>query len=135
MTKFYKATFSDGRVLTRSTASRTYSHAHSPGRQAAQWAGSQSLAHKAAKGGEVVPAVEITSQEYRALNSAAHAAALEAAVEAGREYHRQASDELLAAVARKASATFYDKALRLAFVEGYQAARAQRDAFLQERGQ
>jgi hypothetical protein len=134
MTTYYKATFADGRVLTRSTAGRTYSHAHTPGRRTAQWAGSEILARKAAKGGEVVPAIEITAQEYRALNSAAQAAALEAARDAGREYHHQAPEELLATVARKASATFYDKALQVAFLEGYQAARAQRDAFLQEGG-
>jgi hypothetical protein len=71
MTTYYKATFSNGRVLTRSTAGRSYSHAHSPGWKAAQWAGSESLAHKAAKGGEVVPAVEITRTEYQALNEKA----------------------------------------------------------------
>jgi len=63
------------------------------------------------------------------------AAAAEAAREQGREHHHQAPDELLVAVARTASARFTDKALQLAFLEGYQAARAQRDAFLQERGQ
>jgi len=70
MTTYYKATFSDGQTFTRSTAGRTYSHAHSPGWKAAQWAGKETLAIKAAKGTEIAAAVEITAAEYRAINEA-----------------------------------------------------------------
>lgn len=67
--------------------------------------------------------------------SAALAAALEAAHDIGRDLHRQDPELLLVAVARKASAEYPNsKALALAMLEGYQAARAQRDAYLQEGG-
>jgi hypothetical protein len=68
MTTYYKATFSNGQVFTRSTAGRKYSHAHSPGWKAAQWASAVGLAYNAAKGTEIVPAIEITRQEYTAIN-------------------------------------------------------------------
>jgi hypothetical protein len=68
MTTYYKATFSDGQVFTRSTAGRSYSHAHTPHWRAAQWASTEALARKAAKGAEIVPAIEITRQEYTAIN-------------------------------------------------------------------
>ncbi len=69
MTTYYKATFSDGSVHTRSTDSRKYTHAHEcPWRRGQKsWAGSEALAIKAAKGAEIAPAIEITSAEYRAL--------------------------------------------------------------------
>lgn len=75
MTTYYKATFSDGRVLTRSTASRTYSHCYLTGGGSSGWAKSSVHAHKAmaawrcyaAEGGEIAPAVEITGPEYRAI--------------------------------------------------------------------
>jgi hypothetical protein len=67
MTTYYKATFSDGRVYTRSTAGRSYSHAHTPGWRAAQWASTEALARKAAKGAEIAPAIEITGPDYRVL--------------------------------------------------------------------
>jgi hypothetical protein len=72
-TKYYKATFSNGQVETRSTASRTYTHAHACSWNACHtsWAGSEALAVKAAKGAEIAPAVEITAQEYRALKAGA----------------------------------------------------------------
>jgi hypothetical protein len=77
MTKFYKATFSNGKVLLRSSTSRTYSHAYLTGRSSG-FARSSVHAHKAmtqwrsyaAEGGEVVPAVEITGPEHRALRKA-----------------------------------------------------------------
>jgi len=81
VTTYYKATFSDGQTFTRSTKGRTYSHAHTPHWRAAQWASSEALARKAAKGAEIVPAIEITSAEYRAINDAN--AAKRAAIRAG----------------------------------------------------
>lgn len=82
MTTYYKATFSNGQVLTRSTAGRTYSHAYLTGHSSG-WARNELLAHKAmaqwrsykAVGGEVAPAVEITPFEYRDLKKSAHAKA------------------------------------------------------------
>lgn len=73
MTTFYKATFSDGSVHARSTEGRTYTHAyvgHVYATPRACWSGSERLAHQAAKGAEIAPAVEITAQEYRALRKA-----------------------------------------------------------------
>lgn len=104
MAKYYKATFSNGFVLTRSSASeRVYTHAwksrgtfpahetNHRGRvyqcNAGGWggdgfSGSERLAHNAVNSygkwgksvvgnvvelDEVVPAIEITAQEYRAL--------------------------------------------------------------------
>jgi hypothetical protein len=67
MTTYYKATFSNGAIHARSTAGRKYSHAHSPGWRAAQWASTEQLARKASKGTEVVPAIEITAREYREI--------------------------------------------------------------------
>ena len=81
MTTYYKATFSDGQVFARATAGRKYSHAHSPGWRAAQWASREGLAHKAARGAEVVPAIEISAAEYRAViqdNASRRAAILKA---------------------------------------------------------
>lgn len=74
MTTYYKATFSDGSVHTRSTdAGRTYTHAHACSWNSSKksWASSEALAIKAGKGSEVVPAIEITSAEYRALKKGA----------------------------------------------------------------
>ncbi len=64
MTTYYKATFSNGAVRVRSTA-RKYSHAHTPAWRSAQWASTEARAHKAARGGELAPAIEITRQEYQ----------------------------------------------------------------------
>ena len=74
MTTYYKATFSDGSVHTRSTdAGRTYTHAHGCAWNASKksWAGSEALAIRAAKGAEIAPAVEITAQEYRVIKRGA----------------------------------------------------------------
>lgn len=78
MTTHYKATDTKGRVHSRSTASRTYSHAVMCGSQSS-WAGSLDLAQKAtaqfsylvARGAtvEIAPAVEITAKEYRAIKA------------------------------------------------------------------
>lgn len=85
MTTYYKATFMNGQVATRSTVGRTYSHAwmvgyprfeapdetwHSSG-----FSGSEQLARKQLATWKrddlrftgVAPAVEITSSEYRAI--------------------------------------------------------------------
>ena len=94
MTTYYKATFSNGRTLTRSTAGRTYSHAYlaagqyvgpnaspPPGNtwMRSGWSRTPDLASKALGGSwphrpayqmelaEIAPAVEITGAEYRAL--------------------------------------------------------------------
>jgi hypothetical protein len=66
VTKFYKATFSDGSITTRSTTSREYTHAWRGG-----FSSSAQLAQQAANGchwlpKEVVPVEEITAKEYRA---------------------------------------------------------------------
>ncbi len=75
MTTYYKATFSDGRTIKRSTLSRTYTHAWRTG-QATGFSGSHALADKAKNNyaasypnlvREVAEAVEITAKEYRAL--------------------------------------------------------------------
>jgi hypothetical protein len=81
MTTYYKATFSNGEVFVRSTTGRKYSHAHSPGWKAAQWASAVGLAYKAAKGAEIVPAIEISAAEYRIIsqnNATRRAAVLKA---------------------------------------------------------
>jgi hypothetical protein len=100
MTTFYKATFANGHVETRSTAGRKYSHCYrvhgSYQRQPwdseedqtvrtvewnrSGWAARADLADKAARGWgsaysgidntEIVPAIEITAQEYRAMKKA-----------------------------------------------------------------
>jgi hypothetical protein len=71
--KFYKATFPNGAVLTRSTA-RSYSHAWGyqlQGRKigAFGFSGNLALAQKAAAttSATVVPVEEITSADYRAI--------------------------------------------------------------------
>ena len=97
MTIYYKAIFPDGSILTRSTASRTYSHGwlakgyHGPLNEqwpAGNWqsdgfSGSEELARKALKAADrfdpryttnfrgTAPAVEITAAEYRALKQEA----------------------------------------------------------------
>jgi hypothetical protein len=97
MTTYYKAAFSNGKTLMRSTAGRKYSHcylvectyqyadwqdekkmktAHSI---RSGWAARPDLADKAMRGAmygtidfnEIAPAVEITGQEYRALKKVA----------------------------------------------------------------
>ena len=92
MTTYYKATFSDGTVLKRGTASRTYTHAYrtalsytvdgrASGYRCDGFSSSERLARKAGgitAGGwvqqqpnfkvlmqEVVPVVEIDAKEYR----------------------------------------------------------------------
>lgn len=87
MTTYYKATFSDGTVKTRSTAGRTYTHAwfvqwtSTHGNQDTTYddvgfSGSEQLARKALSTwkrelvfSDVAPVVEITSKEYRALKA------------------------------------------------------------------
>ena len=54
-------------------------------------------------------------------------------MDAGRDYFKQNPDALLVSVARKAAAQYVSKHNQLAFVEGYQQARAQHEAYLQER--
>jgi hypothetical protein len=67
VTKFYKATFSDGSIRTRSTTYRQYTHAYRLG-----FSSSAQLAKQAANScswlpdKEVVPVEEITAKEYRA---------------------------------------------------------------------
>lgn len=81
MTTYYKATFSNGRIETRSTVSRAYSHCYFTGPRAVGWAKSEPHARKAmtawrcyaTEGGEIAPAVEITAQEYRAMKKTARA--------------------------------------------------------------
>jgi len=51
----------------------------------------------------------------------------------GREHHRLFPDQLLIAVAREASLLHPDnKEAQLAYVQGYSAARAQRDEYMKE---
>jgi hypothetical protein len=76
MTNYYKATFSTGRTIVRSSA-RKYTHAYLvPGDGTrfnypySEWGFSKSADHarKASKGlGEVVPTVEIAAKEYRVI--------------------------------------------------------------------
>lgn len=71
------------------------------------------------------------NRKQREAAAAAQAAACDAAREAGRDHYRTDPEALLAAVHRVGSKRFPDsKDTALAFVEGYQQARAQRDAFL-----
>ena len=79
MTTYYKATTAAGEIALRSTKSRTYTHAvvrfGKSGRiNQETWAGRPDLAEKAARPGKwadgqgtLLPAVEITAKEYRAL--------------------------------------------------------------------
>lgn len=68
MTKYFKAEH-QGRVYTRSSANRTYTHCILPGQS---WASSKALADKAARPGEVVvEAQEIDGSIYRAILKAA----------------------------------------------------------------
>lgn len=74
-TGYYKAIGSDGYVHLRHTVSRTYTHAVVTPRGWSNWCGRLDLARKAlnqrgASGAEIVEAVEITAQEYRALYKA-----------------------------------------------------------------
>lgn len=69
-----------------------------------------------------------------AIVQAAQAAALANATDWGRDYHHMWPAKMLIEVAREAAERFEDKGQQLAFIEGYQAARAQRDAYLQEGG-
>lgn len=92
MTTYYKATFSNGTVKTRSTASRKYSHAwfvQYPGWKGGTsddvgFSGSEQLARKQLASfkreltfSDVAPAVEITGAEYRAMKQADRDAAEE----------------------------------------------------------
>lgn len=91
MTKFYKATFSNGEVFLRSSTSRIYAAAYvlrssseRSGYRTDGFSGSELLAHKAlgsarayaARHGytidlaEVAPAIEITGPEHRDLRKA-----------------------------------------------------------------
>jgi hypothetical protein len=70
MTKYFKATFSDGTTLTRSSVSRTYTHAWRAGQRTSGFSGSAELARKAASGaglpnGEVAACVEISRGDWR----------------------------------------------------------------------
>ncbi len=65
---------------------------------------------------------------------AAIEAACDAARDQGRDHFRQKPEAMLIEVSRMASASLADKKCQLAFLEGYQQARAQRDAFNQENG-
>lgn len=71
MTKYYMATDSDGRVHTRSTENRSYTHAVvRRGAAWSSWASRLDLAQKAAarrsgEGIEVLEALEITGPEHR----------------------------------------------------------------------
>jgi hypothetical protein len=65
---------------------------------------------------------------------AAIEAACDAARDQGRDHFRQEPEALLIEVMRMASASVADKKCQLAFLEGYQQARAQREAFIQENG-
>lgn len=92
MTTYYKATFSDGTVKTRSTAGRTYTHAYLvrntlpeghwsklPEWEHTGFSGSERLAqnqvsslrsgHRNISFAEIAPVVETTPQEYRALKA------------------------------------------------------------------
>jgi hypothetical protein len=89
MTTYYKATFSDGTVLRRSTVSRKYSHAwlaygstlanpQWPTWRMSGFSGTEQLARKQAAGPwanrtvgftGIAPTVEITAKEYRAMGS------------------------------------------------------------------
>lgn len=76
MTTYYKATDSKGRVHTRTTRDRKYTHAvvresaWNPGKAYSSWAGRLDLAQKQAQnGGEIIEAVEINPQEYRAIKA------------------------------------------------------------------
>jgi hypothetical protein len=59
-------------------------------------------------------------------------AACDAARDLGRDHFRQEPEALLIEVMRMASSSIADKKCQLAFLEGYQQARAQREAFLME---
>ncbi len=64
----------------------------------------------------------------------AEEAACDAARDLGRDHFRQEPEALLIEVMRMAATSLADKKCQLAFLEGYQQARAQRDAFNQENG-
>lgn len=59
-------------------------------------------------------------------------AACDAARDLGRDHFRQKPEAMLIEVSRMASASLADKKCQLAFLEGYQQARAQREAFMME---
>lgn len=64
MTKYYIATDKDGRVYTRATHNRTYTHAV-VWRGYASWAGSPDLARKqAARGGDILDAYQVPAREF-----------------------------------------------------------------------
>lgn len=102
-TTYYKATAPNGKVLIRSSASRTYSHAvarfskESPIYDTCNWAGRLDLAEKAARPGKwadgqgmILEAVEITAKEWRALRKI-ETDAIEAR-KAERKAEREAAD-------------------------------------------
>jgi hypothetical protein len=60
-------------------------------------------------------------------------AALTAARDAGRDHHKQEPEALLADVHRWASRLYESKETAFAFVEGFSAARKQRDDYLREK--
>jgi hypothetical protein len=64
---------------------------------------------------------------------AAIEAACDAARDLGRDHFRQKPEAMLIEVSRMASASLTDKKCQLAFLEGYQQARAQHEAFLKEK--
>jgi hypothetical protein len=57
----------------------------------------------------------------------------DAARDLGRDHFRQKPEAMLIEVSRMASASLTDKKCQLAFLEGYQQARAQHEAFLKEK--
>jgi ribosomal protein S9 len=74
MATYYKATTTDGRIITRSTESRAYTFATAAG----TWHSTQALAAREAlaRGVEVLEATEIQAPEYRAILKAQKAAFL-----------------------------------------------------------
>lgn len=67
MTKYFKAEY-QGRVYTRTSLNKTYTHCILP---VQSWASSRTLAEKAARAGEViVEAQEIDGAIYRAIMKA-----------------------------------------------------------------
>lgn len=68
MTKYFKATRSDGVIATRSSDSKDYTRAFVRPSGRSNWATGTNTPPEASKQvGEVVPAVEITAKEYRDL--------------------------------------------------------------------
>lgn len=73
-------------------------------------------------------------KQYEIAQRAAQETLCNTARDEGREFHRLFPEQILIYVAREAALVYPDnKEAQLAYVQGYSAARAQRDAF--ERGE